>query len=341
MPAEFLVIPPPATTTRVEAQPPRLLAAAVDPQAEREQGQPQQQQLNEPANEQRAKSSSPGSESPRRFGRNRTDTMVFSEALSIVEDLSSASSKDTQDAVQAEDGMSLLERQPGTARQLFNFAQSAPAEDEEEEEEDTSIPVELAPAPAAAETEKEEQPEAEVTAESAVEREDEPALPDVTPSSSIAPHGNPLHGIEATQEEKPTEVEVTQEEKTTEVEATQEEKPAEVESPSADPVDDATGKEALDAAEVEEAEPTSESQSERSNEAAASTTAATDGDTTAPPQSTDEESHEEEAVAPTEESADESPKLGEEKAVGEGEKKKDEMAEEVALDTEGLPSGPT
>ncbi|GLB38935.1 putative mob1 phocein [Lyophyllum shimeji] len=138
VPAEFLVIP--ARTVpldederpreregehrkEVEVQPPRLLAAAVDPRADergpgaRQQQQQQQQQLGiaapspgqgqgqgqwdrrgsvvapPPPVVERAKSSSPsgpGSDSPRKVGRNRTDTMVLHEAAYVAEELAKA-----------------------------------------------------------------------------------------------------------------------------------------------------------------------------------------------------------------------------------------------------------
>lgn len=92
-------------------QPPRLLAAAVDPQGDRERerelshGQEQEagssDQQWDPANlsvvqNVRSKSKSPpglGSDSPRRLGRNRTDTMVFSDAHIAIEELAKAEDK--------------------------------------------------------------------------------------------------------------------------------------------------------------------------------------------------------------------------------------------------------
>lgn len=126
VPAEFLVIPPRLTLNEgneraegrrdIDVQPPRLLAAAVDPQRERKQrggvreaGSSRDEDWDQPrasgsgsgsgsGNDRvKEKSQSPpglgrpsGNESPRKFGRNRTDTMVFSEAFSVVEELSRA-----------------------------------------------------------------------------------------------------------------------------------------------------------------------------------------------------------------------------------------------------------
>ncbi|KAF5383251.1 hypothetical protein D9615_004844 [Tricholomella constricta] len=124
VPLEFLVIPPRSTEHEhddranhrdrdFDVQPPRLLAAAVDPRAAYEDvnvpgARQQQQQPNIAAPypgqwerrgsvvplvvTERAKSDSPpglgnGSESPRKTGRSRTDTMVLHEAFVVAEEL--------------------------------------------------------------------------------------------------------------------------------------------------------------------------------------------------------------------------------------------------------------
>ncbi|KAF8886774.1 Mob1/phocein [Infundibulicybe gibba] len=103
VPPEFLVIPSSRHNEHrrdMDVQPPRLLAAAVDPQGDRNR------QASAPHDDassnmkwtpalsgsQRESSSSPpapGSESPRKFGRSRTDTMIFNEAevLHVAEEL--------------------------------------------------------------------------------------------------------------------------------------------------------------------------------------------------------------------------------------------------------------
>ncbi|KAI4527090.1 hypothetical protein K525DRAFT_232504 [Schizophyllum commune Loenen D] len=77
VPAEFLVIPP-RVDPEAEVEPPRVL--------------PPRQHHEPPTLDMNARARSPpglgGSESPRKFGRNRTDTMVFSEAQSVAEELS-------------------------------------------------------------------------------------------------------------------------------------------------------------------------------------------------------------------------------------------------------------
>ncbi|KAI5892081.1 uncharacterized protein SCHCODRAFT_02625253 [Schizophyllum commune H4-8] len=76
VPAEFLVIPQ-RVDPETEVEPPRVL-----PPRHHEP----------PALDMNARAKSPpglgGAESPRKFGRNRTDTMVFSEAQSVAEELS-------------------------------------------------------------------------------------------------------------------------------------------------------------------------------------------------------------------------------------------------------------
>ncbi|RDX54628.1 Mob1/phocein [Lentinus brumalis] len=99
VPAEFLVIPPRLTAMSDDdrggrgdhVEPPRLLAASLDPRrnlGRDEHGWPSEAGLSRnrgtsppgPAGPQR-------NESPRKFGRNRTDTMVYSEAFSVAEEL--------------------------------------------------------------------------------------------------------------------------------------------------------------------------------------------------------------------------------------------------------------
>ncbi|KZT28150.1 Mob1/phocein [Neolentinus lepideus HHB14362 ss-1] len=71
VPAEFLVIP----AGHEEVEPPRLLAAALHPQRDDRPRSPPG-----PADNGR-------NESPRKMGRSRTDTMVFSEAVNFAEEL--------------------------------------------------------------------------------------------------------------------------------------------------------------------------------------------------------------------------------------------------------------
>ncbi|KAG1771939.1 Mob1/phocein, partial [Suillus placidus] len=98
VPTEFLVIPPSAVLSGrkgrdEDVEPPRLLAAAVNPPREREdQNAPTAEQAQLPNVREKSppglsSDSSIGTDSPRRLGRNRTDTMVFSEAYNVAEEL--------------------------------------------------------------------------------------------------------------------------------------------------------------------------------------------------------------------------------------------------------------
>ncbi|KAG2060062.1 Mob1/phocein [Suillus hirtellus] len=98
VPTEFLVIPPGTVLSGrrgrdEDVEPPRLLAAAVNPPREREdQNAPTAEQAQPPNVREKSppglSSDSPhGTDSPRRLGRNRTDTMVFSEAYNAGEEL--------------------------------------------------------------------------------------------------------------------------------------------------------------------------------------------------------------------------------------------------------------
>ncbi|KDQ60412.1 hypothetical protein JAAARDRAFT_32814 [Jaapia argillacea MUCL 33604] len=116
VPSEFLVIPPRVLTAHggvdedggrgevrgrsADVDPPRLLGAALDPQKERERdmeraagaGVNAQRELGLGRTPSPSIGLSPASgivrgESPRKMGRNRTDTMVFSEAVSVAEEL--------------------------------------------------------------------------------------------------------------------------------------------------------------------------------------------------------------------------------------------------------------
>ncbi|KIM76168.1 hypothetical protein PILCRDRAFT_826518, partial [Piloderma croceum F 1598] len=110
VPSEFLVIPNPPSDGSgrgrdIEVEPPRLLAASVDHQRGMQQNHKQDHQQVEPGGDlgvgewekasERGKSppglsggvSPRGDQSPRKYGRNRTDTMVFSEAFNVAEEL--------------------------------------------------------------------------------------------------------------------------------------------------------------------------------------------------------------------------------------------------------------
>lgn len=109
VPAEFLVIPSsaalPGRKGRDEdVEPPRLLAAAVNPSREREDQNSHTAEQAQPLNIR--EKSPPGltgdsptaTGSPRRLGRNRTDTMVFSEAYIVAEELAKDDSHDATES---------------------------------------------------------------------------------------------------------------------------------------------------------------------------------------------------------------------------------------------------
>ena len=142
VPPEFLVIPSRLSSydgrgddrREMDVQPPRLLAAAVDPQGERDRDNLQSQQRLGPAWEhppQRSPGRSPpglgpepGRDSPRRFGRNRTDTMVFSEASGVVEELAKTNGERELQTVEAESSSPISLYQPqdifATESELLN-----------------------------------------------------------------------------------------------------------------------------------------------------------------------------------------------------------------------------
>ncbi|KIK38955.1 hypothetical protein CY34DRAFT_808841 [Suillus luteus UH-Slu-Lm8-n1] len=96
VPTEFLVIPPSAVLSGrkgrdEDVEPPRLLAAAVNPPRKQEDQNAHVEQAQPPNVREKSppglsSDSSIGTDSPRRLGRNRTDTMVFSEAYNVVEE---------------------------------------------------------------------------------------------------------------------------------------------------------------------------------------------------------------------------------------------------------------
>ncbi|OAX40582.1 Mob1/phocein [Rhizopogon vinicolor AM-OR11-026] len=109
VPAEFLVIPHSAILPGIkghdeDVEPPRLLAAAVNPSREREDQNNHTAGQAQPLN---AREESPpglisenpiGTGSPRRLGRHRTDTMVYSEAYNIAEELAKDGSHDVTES---------------------------------------------------------------------------------------------------------------------------------------------------------------------------------------------------------------------------------------------------
>ncbi|KIY67533.1 Mob1/phocein [Cylindrobasidium torrendii FP15055 ss-10] len=85
VPAEFQVIP--SRHDDSDVQPPRLMAAGVDPH-----DMPTEERVEDWQQQHENNRNPPGlrSDPPRKIGRNRTDTMVYSEAQSVVEELAKA-----------------------------------------------------------------------------------------------------------------------------------------------------------------------------------------------------------------------------------------------------------
>ncbi|KAG7448373.1 Mob1/phocein [Guyanagaster necrorhizus] len=90
VPAEFQVIPPRISDADAEVQPPRLMAAGVDRSLEAEAIHRDDVEEDWITTGGRPKSNSPPglrNESPRKIGRNRTDTMIYTEAVIVAEEL--------------------------------------------------------------------------------------------------------------------------------------------------------------------------------------------------------------------------------------------------------------
>ncbi|KAK7436033.1 hypothetical protein VKT23_019335 [Stygiomarasmius scandens] len=205
VPQEFLVIPPRVVGAgddddrrgargrqgqgTGDVSPPKLMAAGLGPSSSSELGTT----LDPPTNtssldlsalqpDNRAKSTSPGpgsgGESPRKMGRNRTDTMVFSDAHSFVEELARASSGAGPKS------------EPEPAQKSSSVVEPTDSETEKIEEPTPEVEVE-APAPVSETTSHEEEAiteeplapsEPEVPTVSV--DEETPADPDPSPSES-------------------------------------------------------------------------------------------------------------------------------------------------------------
>ncbi|KAI0746912.1 Mob1/phocein [Daedaleopsis nitida] len=95
VPAEFLVIPPRLTAMSDDerggrsehVEPPRLLAASLDPRRDLGRDDGGWSPLDRDRGPSPPGAPAQRGESPRKFGRNRTDTMVYSEAYSVAEEL--------------------------------------------------------------------------------------------------------------------------------------------------------------------------------------------------------------------------------------------------------------
>lgn len=147
VPAEFLVIPPSAVLQGrkdhdEEVEPPRLLAAAVNPSREREDQNNYTAEHIQPLNVRERSppgltSDSPiATGSPRRMGRSRTDTMIFSEAYNLAEELAKDGSHDATESGISQDAALSAEpesnSQDSWSSQPSNFPSDAFGYDVEE-----------------------------------------------------------------------------------------------------------------------------------------------------------------------------------------------------------------
>ncbi|PIL27620.1 hypothetical protein GSI_10772 [Ganoderma sinense ZZ0214-1] len=145
VPAEFLVIPPRLTAMGEDGrpdhvEPPRLLGAALDPHRNLSSGpedvgtwNPSEEHVRAGLDE-RGTNTSPAppaqrrNESPRKFGRNRTDTMVYSEAFSVAEELAKGelSEVDIDREIAAERAAAAVEADVPTSAVLVSPASTTP-----------------------------------------------------------------------------------------------------------------------------------------------------------------------------------------------------------------------
>ncbi|KAM5533925.1 hypothetical protein V8D89_012465 [Ganoderma adspersum] len=176
VPAEFLVIPPRLTAMGEDGrldhvEPPRLLGASLDPHRNLSSGPGDDRPWN-PSEEharsglgERGTNTSPAppaqrrNESPRKFGRNRTDTMVYSEAFSVAEELAKGelSEVDIDREIAAERAAAAVEADVPTSAVLVSPASTTP------------------PTPPPQEIEPEEEPKAEEEEHEGPKEEDDSA----------------------------------------------------------------------------------------------------------------------------------------------------------------------
>ncbi|KIK65675.1 hypothetical protein GYMLUDRAFT_39179 [Collybiopsis luxurians FD-317 M1] len=202
VPREFLVIPTRDDNGEIGREEPKLNAAAVVPTILSNDQNPSNDSDAEPSSASDAlnvspphledDSKSPGSGSPgRRFGRNRTDTMVFSDATSIIEELSKSpavqpapepeSEPEPVPEVQSQQAETATVGTGGEEEDgLLLSSSDNPDTDESEGPQESD---ETTPAIAIDEVDK--AAEAEAAPPPTLEEESE--LPVVTPSSSTAP----------------------------------------------------------------------------------------------------------------------------------------------------------
>lgn len=197
VPAEFQVIPPRISDADAEVQPPRLLAAGVDRSLEAEAIHRDDVEEDWTTTGGRPKSESPPglrNESPRKFGRNRTDTMIHSEAVSVAEELA----KEEEAMVPAVEILQSLSPEPVSVEE-----QHPPAETPEAESMSPAKPppTEIEPEPPAGEAVPLPAPDA-IEIDALSEPEHTPAPPEPMTALSTVPQSTPEQ-VELSQSESP------------------------------------------------------------------------------------------------------------------------------------------
>ncbi|SJL11470.1 uncharacterized protein ARMOST_14874 [Armillaria ostoyae] len=197
VPAEFQVIPPRISDADAEVQPPRLLAAGVDRSLEAEAIHRDDVEEDWTTTGGRPKSKSPPGlrdESPRKFGRNRTDTMIHSEAVSVAEELA----KEEEAMAPAVEILQSLSPEPVSVEE-----QHPPAEAPEEESTSPAKPppTEIEPEPPAVEAVPLPAPDA-IETDALSEPEHTPAPPEPMSTLSTVPQSTPEQ-VELSQSESP------------------------------------------------------------------------------------------------------------------------------------------
>ncbi|KAK0489514.1 Mob1/phocein [Armillaria luteobubalina] len=196
VPAEFQVIPPRISDADAEVQPPRLMAAGVDRNLEAEAIHRDDVEEDWTTAEGRPKSKSPPglrNESPRKFGRNRTDTMIHSEAASVAEELA----KEEEAIIPA------VERLRSLSPETISVEEHPPVETPKEESTSpvTAPPIEIGPELPAVEAVPLPAPDA-FEAEALLEPEHTPVPPESMEALSTDPESTPEQ-VELSQLESP------------------------------------------------------------------------------------------------------------------------------------------
>ncbi len=191
------MIPPRISDADAEVQPPRLLAAGVDRSLEAEAIHRDDVEEDWTTTGGRPKSKSPPglrNESPRKFGRNRTDTMIHSEAVSVAEELA----KEEEAMIPAVEILQSLSPEPVSVEE-----QHPPAETPETESMSPAKPppTEIEPEPPAGEAVPLPAPDA-IETDALSEPEHTPAPPEPMTALSTVPQSTPEQ-VELSQSESP------------------------------------------------------------------------------------------------------------------------------------------